>query len=103
FNYDFFFQAEDDIRDIHVTGVQTCALPISQPGLGRERAVGLPGHALAVVAAAEAAGRDQVAAVGVGGRVLVGAGQRQVRLAALRSEERRVGKEDRLRWESRYY
>src|SRR6266511_3062160 len=27
--YDFFFQAEDGIRDFHVTGVQTCALPIS--------------------------------------------------------------------------
>src|SRR5436309_15380248 len=26
-NY-FFFQAEDGIRDFHVTGVQTCALPI---------------------------------------------------------------------------
>src|SRR5690606_40754173 len=24
-----FFQAEDGIRDFHVTGVQTCALPIS--------------------------------------------------------------------------
>src|SRR5690606_39672989 len=24
----FFFQAEDGIRDFHVTGVQTCALPI---------------------------------------------------------------------------
>ena len=24
----FFFQAEDGIRDIGVTGVQTCALPI---------------------------------------------------------------------------
>src|SRR5690606_40268145 len=24
----FFFQAEDGIRDVHVTGVQTCALPI---------------------------------------------------------------------------
>src|SRR5437762_7779077 len=33
---DFFFQAEDGIRDTSVTGVQTCALPIStcvrQPG-----------------------------------------------------------------------
>src|SRR5699024_12164479 len=30
----FFFQAEDGIRDRNVTGVQTCALPIStaQPG-----------------------------------------------------------------------
>src|SRR6185295_8309997 len=27
--YFFFFQAEDGIRDIGVTGVQTCALPIS--------------------------------------------------------------------------
>src|SRR5690625_5441727 len=26
--YYFFFQAEDGIRDGHVTGVQTCALPI---------------------------------------------------------------------------
>src|SRR3712207_9526532 len=26
----FFFQAEDGIRDIGVTGVQTCALPISE-------------------------------------------------------------------------
>src|SRR5690606_41164689 len=32
----FFFQAEDGIRDFHVTGVQTCALPIylHQPGRG---------------------------------------------------------------------
>src|SRR5690606_40928920 len=29
FLYFFFFQAEDGIRDFHVTGVQTCALPIS--------------------------------------------------------------------------
>src|SRR5207253_6288603 len=28
----FFFQAEDGIRDGHVTGVQTCALPISLHG-----------------------------------------------------------------------
>src|SRR5256885_1047726 len=27
----FFFQAEDGIRDYKVTGVQTCALPISSP------------------------------------------------------------------------
>src|SRR2546422_7524630 len=30
----FFFQAEDGIRDVAVTGVQTCALPISPPGPG---------------------------------------------------------------------
>src|SRR6266511_5153274 len=35
----FFFQAEDGIRDFHVTGVQTCALPIFGRGvrLGRRR------------------------------------------------------------------
>src|SRR2546429_892639 len=39
--YFFFFQAEDGIRDVAVTGVQTCALPISTMpppivGLARE-------------------------------------------------------------------
>src|SRR3989441_2755946 len=33
--YIFFFQAEDGIRDKLVTGVQTCALPISFAALGR--------------------------------------------------------------------
>src|SRR5690606_40774365 len=33
----FFFQAEDGIRDFHVTGVQTCALPISISSLARHR------------------------------------------------------------------
>src|SRR5256886_14963935 len=39
----FFFQAEDGIRDLTVTGVQTCALPISihELGLG-----GGPGEAV---------------------------------------------------------
>src|SRR2546430_4069560 len=32
----FFFQAEDGIRDLTVTGVQTCALPISRDLLKRE-------------------------------------------------------------------
>src|SRR2546430_7294460 len=31
----FFFQAEDGIRDLTVTGVQTCALPISHPARDR--------------------------------------------------------------------
>src|SRR5699024_11362455 len=31
----FFLQAEDGIRDRNVTGVQTCALPISPFGYGR--------------------------------------------------------------------
>src|SRR2546430_9922260 len=36
----FFFQAEDGIRDLTVTGVQTCALPISSSGLSPESASG---------------------------------------------------------------
>src|SRR6266850_2372063 len=36
----FFFQAEDGIRDYKVTGVQTCALPISPCAQRRPRAAG---------------------------------------------------------------
>src|SRR3712207_839553 len=32
----FFFQAEDGIRDIGVTGVQTCALPILRNSIGKD-------------------------------------------------------------------
>src|SRR5690606_40309075 len=35
----FFFQAEDGIRDFHVTGVQTCALPISAQDLIKSKIV----------------------------------------------------------------
>src|SRR5439155_4270952 len=35
----FFFQAEDGIRDGHVTGVQTCALPILPVGANAVRAL----------------------------------------------------------------
>src|SRR5690606_39430945 len=44
----FFFQAEDGIRDFHVTGVQTCALPIYGERLDVDgvklRALYTPGH-----------------------------------------------------------
>src|SRR3989442_12803557 len=36
----FFFQAEDGIRDADVTGVQTCALPISSTPDGRRARTG---------------------------------------------------------------
>src|SRR2546429_2738351 len=42
----FFFQAEDGIRDVAVTGVQTCALPISRRGEARERPLRVPRAAL---------------------------------------------------------
>src|SRR5688572_32780220 len=39
--YVFFFQAEDGIRDLTVTGVQTCALPISGDVAAANRATEL--------------------------------------------------------------
>src|SRR6266853_4091060 len=36
FFFFFFFQAEDGIRDLTVTGVQTCALPIFSGGVAAE-------------------------------------------------------------------
>src|SRR2546430_9979143 len=45
----FFFQAEDGIRDLTVTGVQTCALPIFGPREARkvQQVVDKPRHLLA--------------------------------------------------------
>src|SRR5439155_3616746 len=70
----FFFQAEDGIRDGHVTGVQTCALPISSVSPASAR----PHHGVS---------RNAHAYTG-----------HQARWHHARSEERRVGKECRSRW-----
>src|SRR2546430_8000139 len=90
----FFFQAEDGIRDLTVTGVQTCALPIwrargsrrcrcsaAPPELPR-RCRGLP--------------LDRLSTPPFGGRAARSA--RRPRAFPERSEERRVGKECRSRW-----
>src|SRR5205809_7490378 len=74
----FFFQAEDGIRDVAVTGVQTCALPISpQDSLvtpcGEPNAANYRTHR-------PNEGRDPAS------------------IDCVRSEERRVGKECRSRW-----
>src|SRR2546430_12930292 len=60
----FFFQAEDGIRDLTVTGVQTCALPISSvadrkgtAGASAYSATKAALRSLARTAAAELAGR----------------------------------------------
>src|SRR5688572_33425898 len=84
----FFFQAEDGIRDLTVTGIQTCALPIlRRPTLG---------HLLAPVDHAE---RDRRPAGGSSHRRdPQGRGQH-----VPRSEERRVGKECRSRWPPDHY
>src|SRR5258708_21088029 len=92
----FFFQAEDGIRDDLVTGVQTCALPISW----RSRN------------AATASGSDVVSArtrkngidVSWHATTVFTGPKRRARNGAARnatitrSEERRVGKECRSRW-----
>src|SRR2546430_3718445 len=95
FPFFFFFQAEDGIRDLTVTGVQTCALPISLPDRGRAMiqdstlhlVVALIG-ALALVTLALAVFLPQAAA----GRHCSESRTEN------RSEERRVGKECRSRW-----
>src|SRR2546429_2379776 len=89
----FFFQAEDGIRDVAVTGVQTCALPILKSGLHLHRfqhqeAVAF-GH---LVANSNGDARDRP-----GDRSPDLTGLRRIRLRT-RSEERRVGKECRSRW-----
>src|SRR5690349_24285442 len=76
----FFFQAEAGIRDLYVTGVQTCALPIFY-----ERARSAFVHPRLVEIA--------ILSVYTGARM-----KAEPRAQALRSEERRVGKEGRARW-----
>src|SRR5476649_2159393 len=66
----FFFQAEDDIRDHCVTGVQTCALPIS---------FGIMSRRLRTISSIPVPEKTSTNEAG-------------------RSEERRVGKECRSRW-----
>src|SRR5205823_8656323 len=97
----FFFQAEDGIRDKLVTGVQTCALPISHLRLrqaseqladefkhagvrGRVRRRRIADRVLVDV--------DHLVDLLQAQDVVVGGGRRP------RSEERRVGKGGRSRW-----
>src|SRR5438309_8770794 len=88
FFFFFFFQAEDGIRDGTVTGVQTCALPISLE-LRVLRLELL--HSLELRDAHPAVLRSPVEVGGTANPVLP-------RQLAQRSEERRVGKECRSRW-----
>src|SRR2546430_3090355 len=95
FKFFFFFQAEDGIRDLTVTGVQTCALPIyrplaaaAPPARGDRTRRELPPLAGGAAAASGRSARPN----GV-------AAQRAAEARAeARSEERRVGKECRSRW-----
>ena len=78
----FFFQAEDGIRDSPVTGVQTCALPISRSQPVRVGDVAGGGR------------RQRRLVCRTNGRIRTESG----RTSDPRSEERRVGKECRSRW-----
>src|SRR2546425_9229640 len=100
----FFFQAEDGIRDNLVTGVQTCALPIS---LEREPEPS-PEGAGADGAGAEGGAGDRPTAAppdpppprvlcAAAGELMAGA-KTVTKPIRVRSEERRVGKECRSRW-----
>src|SRR5207247_7209343 len=91
----FFFQAEDGIRDPLVTGVQTCALPISP--VARRRLAILSFISAARVSVISSSNSSAQWAVG-GAAPAFPMGLRSLRNAAgMRSEERRVGKE----WRSR--
>src|SRR5207245_4079868 len=88
----FFFQAEDGIRDATVTGVQTCALPIShrkqhEPNddYPHQQSHSLPPGA-----------KIQITHRKIGGLTFV------VPELRCRSEERRVGKESRARRARKY-
>src|SRR5438876_2014267 len=91
----FFFQAEDGIRDGRVTGVQTCALPISRhffpvSQIPKSRPIRRP---------PQPRRNDEC----IGEKASEGTVHNSKRLVASlwhphRSEERRVGKECRSRW-----
>src|SRR5690606_40649029 len=93
----FFLHADDGIRDFHVTGVQTCALPILLPRAGSRAAGG--GRGLDRTPAGRAARAAARQASPVCGAVrpapLRRGGADDV---AARSGERRVGEECSARW-----
>src|SRR3712207_8956892 len=84
----FFFQAEDGIRDIGVTGVQTCALPISH-GVAPSKRVPSCYLTPALVSSQEQSKQ---------GRGIRTEAPMPPCCPSARSEERRVGKECRSRW-----
>src|SRR5204862_5510980 len=89
----FLFRAEDGIRDLYVTGVQTCALPI----LATPRVMA----AVCFQAGSETAAISRGVATELG-PLLNTQGKPEVGPFVSRSEERRVGKECRSqRWEDR--
>src|SRR2546430_13324584 len=93
----FFFQAEDGIRDLTVTGVQTCALPILIWWMNAfDYAIPIGGKPMYSPFGAFPPSYELTILLGSFGALL---GMLFLnRLPRLRSEERRVGKECRSRW-----
>src|SRR3712207_8922185 len=91
--YFFFFQAEDGIRDIGVTGVQTCALPISPDDIESLARVRAAGPRMDLATGERLYSKWDF--VPLLERRLVDVIQPDL---CHRSEERRVGKECRSRW-----
>src|SRR5256885_3125340 len=93
----FFFQAEDGIRDYKVTGVQTCALPISHAAASSAESLS-PSIANPIARAEPTRrGRKYVPPESGINPIFEKAWIKLADFAA-RSEERRVGKECRSRW-----
>src|SRR2546429_2877422 len=92
----FFFQAEDGIRDVAVTGVQTCALPIYINAHGTSTLYNDRTETNAIKDCfGEHAYRIPICSTkSMIGHTMGAAGA----IEAVRSEERRVGKECRSRW-----
>src|SRR2546430_12613375 len=91
----FFFQAEDGIRDLTVTGVQTCALPISANRLASCQGRAVPPTGRAGCAGSEASPERSASTPPVRAPPKPSTAPA---MSATRSEERRVGKECRSRW-----
>src|SRR5690606_40921300 len=91
----FFFQAEDGIRDFHVTGVQTCALPILLLATAGLIAATLPATGLRLISLPMLAGAIWSIQSRTMPDMLVS--EDATLVAVRRSEERRVGKECRAR------
>src|SRR5690606_39838152 len=96
----FFFQAEDGIRDFHVTGVQTCALPIS--GFRNTSFDELRDAYFEQVRGLIEGGVDIILIETIFDTLNAKAAG-YATLEAFRSEERRVGQECRARWASYQY
>src|SRR5258708_25178422 len=93
--YFFFFQAEDGIRDDLVTGVQTCALPISDRDVGEPR-TRFPSETSCASLQPHAATSAVTGLLSIERAKKAARGSRCA--GPVRSEERRVGKECRSRW-----